>query len=258
MRKIIWVLSLFLPLFLSLSVCAAKDPLSSAQRTWLTERNVIRVGVFNDYPPFGFVDNTGTPKGMSIEFWRLLSSKLGFWVQFYPVSFREQLNGLEAGKYDSLAGIFPLKERRENFDFSRPYTTIRTNIYVKTRSRGVKNLGSLRGSKVAVVEGDSGEAICIRAGIIPFRVTNYLQAIFELANGDADAIVMDELVVGYYAKRHGLEKKIRQVGQPVDIGSMTLPVRKGNKRLLEILNAGIGMISRAEWAKIERKWLANQ
>ena len=255
MRKSILILLVFLFGFLPLEASGARDPLNPELRSWLNERNVIRVGVFNDYPPFGFVDNTGAPKGMSIEFWRLLSSKLGFWVQFYPVSFREQLKGLETGKYDSLAGIFPLKERRGLFDFTRPYTTIRTNIYIKPGSRRVHGLGSLRKAKVAVVEGDSGEAICQRAGIRPFRVTNYLQAIFELANGDADALVMDELVVGYYVKRHGLEKKIMKVGEPVDIGSMTLPVKKGNRILLKILDTGIGLISVSEWEKIERKWL---
>jgi ABC-type amino acid transport substrate-binding protein len=214
------------------------------------------VGVFNDYPPFGFVDRTGAPKGMSIEFWRLLSSKLGFWVQFYPASFNEQLKGLESGKFDSLAGIFPLKERARRFDFTRPYTTIHTNIYVKPRHRRIKSLQGLRGLKVVVVEGDSGEAICLRAGINPVRVTNYLQAVFELANGDGDAMIMDELVVGYYIKRHGLEKKILKTGPPVDIGSMTLPVRKGNRRLLKILDTGVRSVSRVEWDKIERKWLA--
>ena len=256
MRKLIPGFCFFLCCVLGFPVSGTADPLSPELRTWLIERNVIRVGVFNDYPPFGFIDRTGTPKGMSIEFWRLISSKLGFWVQFYPTSFNEQLTGLESGKFDSLAGIFPLKERARRFDFTRPYTTIHTNIYVKPRHRRIKSLQGLRGLKVVVVEGDSGEAICLRAGINPVRVTNYLQAVFELANGDADAMIMDELVVGYYIKRHGLEQKILKTGPPVDLGRMTLPVRKGNLRLLKILDPGVRSVSRVEWNKIERKWLA--
>lgn len=255
MRKFIAGLVLFIFLTLWFSAAGAADPLSPEQREWINRRNVIRVGVFNDYPPFGFVSESGSPKGMSIEFWRLLSSKIGFWVQFFPALFNDQLNGLKAGRYDSLAGIFPLKERQSFFDFTRPYTTIRTHIYVKPRHARITTLRGLRGFKVSAVRGDSGEAICLRAGLRPYPVSNYLEAILDLANGDTDAIVMDELVVGYYVKRHGLEKKVLRAGMPVDVGRMTLPVQKGETLLLEILDKGVTLVSMDEWKKIEKRWL---
>jgi ABC-type amino acid transport substrate-binding protein len=250
MRGLVCLVSLFL-----LSEAGAEDPLSKKQRVWLEERGTLRIGVFNDYPPFGFVDKSGKPQGMSIDYWRLLSSKLGFRVEFHPSLFNNQLEGLKNGQYDSLAGIFPLAERRRFFDFSRPFTTIRTNIYVKARYSHLKDLKDLKGLKVGAVEGDSGQSIAREAGLNPLSFTTYLEAILSLAEGETDAIIMDELVVGYFASKYKLGKNIRKTGGPVDEGKMTLPVQKGNSILLGILNRGVHTVSREEWKKIEKRWL---
>lgn len=238
-----------------MSEVKAEDPLNGKQRAWLKNHGIIRVGAFDYYPPFGFVDKSGEPKGMSIDFWRLISSKLDFWIQLFPTTFNKQLDGLKGGKYDSLAGIFSLKERRKFFDFSKPYTIIRAYIYVKPQNSHLSSLKDLKGLKVSAVEGDSGQVIARKAGLNPFSFPTYREAIFNLANGDTDAIIMDELVVAYYAEQHNLQKKITKIGQPVDEGKMSLPVRKGNTILLDILNKGIDIVSEHEWKQIKKDWL---
>ncbi|MDY6973711.1 MAG: transporter substrate-binding domain-containing protein [Thermodesulfobacteriota bacterium] len=233
----------------------AEDPLSPEQRAWIKGHGTIRIGVASYYPPFAFVDKTGIPKGMSIDFWRLLSSRLEVWIQFYPTSFSQQLKGLKSGRYDSLGGIFPLRERKEFFDFSKPYTLVRTNIYVKPKYFHLKSLDDLKELKVSVVEEDSGQAIARKAGLAFSSYNNYREAVFDLADGGTDAIIMDEQVVVYFASEYDLQDKIGRISQPVDKGEMTLPVLKGNTVLLEILNKGIDMVSKDEWRKIEEEWL---
>lgn len=237
------------------SEAGAQDPLSKKQRAWLEERGTLRIGVFNDYPPFGFVGKSGRPQGMSVDYWQLMSARLDMPVEFHPALFSNQLKGLRNGQYDSLAGIFPLAERREFFDFSRPYTTIRTHIYVKAKYSHLKDLSDLKGLKVGAVEGDSGQVIARKAGLDPLSFTTYLEAILSLADGETDAIIMDELVVGYFSSKYKLGQKISQVGRPVDKGQMTLPVQKGNSILLGILNSGVKAISKEEWKRIKDKWL---
>jgi polar amino acid transport system substrate-binding protein len=250
MNGLICIVSLFL-----FSEAGAGGPLSEKERTWLKERGTLRIGAFNDYPPFGFVDQSGRPQGMSIDYWRLMSSRLDLALEFHPALFSNQLDGLKNGQYDSLAGIFPLSERGRFFDFSRPYTTIRTNIYVKAKYSHLKDLKELKGLKVGAVEGDSGQVIARRAGLEPLSFSTYLEAILSLAEGETDAIIMDELVVQYFVSNYKLGQKIRKVGRPVDEGQMTLPVKKGNSILLGILNKGINTISSEEWKRIEDEWL---
>ena len=238
-----------------ISEVKAEDPVSPEQRVWLNKHVPIRIGVFNYYPPFGFVDESNEPMGMGIDFCRLLSSKLNCWIQFYPVLFEDQLDGLKNGQYDTLSGVFPLKERRKFFDFSKPYSIIKTSIYVKKKYSHLKGVQELKGLKVSAVEGDSGQVVARKAGLNPFPVATYREAIFDLANGDTDVIIMDELVVTYFAKKFNLQDKIIKIGQPVYEGNVTLPVSKGNTVLLDILNKGIDMVSQDEWEKIVNRWL---
>ena len=255
MKKILICVLMFLFCLLLVSESKARDPLNAAQRAWVKKHGTIRVGAFEYYPPFGFMDISGEAQGMSIDFWRLLSSKLDIWVQFCPATFNDQLEGLKSGKYDSLAGIFSLTERRRFFEFSMPYTVIRTSIYVKPKHSHLRGLSELRGLRVGAVEGDSGQVVAQKAGLNPLSFMSYRQAIFNVANGNTDAIIMDEPVVAYFVAQHDLQDLVKKIGQPVDQGKMTLPVRKGNRVLLDILNKGISMVASNEWKRIVDKWM---
>ena len=255
MKRILMSVAICLICLLFVSAGRAEDPLTPEQRAWIKGHGTIRVGVLSYYPPFAFVDETGEPRGMSIDFWRLLSSRLEFWIQFYPTSFNQQLKGLKSGQFDSLGGIFSLTERRKFFDFTKAYTIIRTNIYVKPKHSHLKSLNDLKELKLSVVEGDSGQAIARKAGLDPSSYTNYREAVFDLADGGTDAIIMDEQVVVYFVAEYDLQDKITKTSRPVDEGEVTLPVRKGDFTLLEILNKGIDMVSKDEWKEIEKEWL---
>jgi len=237
------------------SLAAAKDPLTKEERDWSTKHGVVQVGAFTDYPPFGFVDAKGQAQGMSVDFWNLMASKLGFKVKFHPTLFTEQLQGLKSGQFDSLAGIFPLEERKQSFDFTKQYTVIATNIYVRPKYDNLKVLTDLKRLKVGAVEGDSGQLIAEKAGLKPIGFKSYPDAIRALGEDRIDAIIMDELVVKYYAAKYGLKGRIKKIGEPVDQGKMTLPVAKGNSMLLGILNKGVISVSAQEWTKIRQKWM---
>jgi ABC-type amino acid transport substrate-binding protein len=234
------------------SAAAAKNPLTKEERDWSTKHGMVQVGAFTDYPPFGFVDAKGQAQGMSVDFWNLMASKLGFKVKFHPTLFSKQLEGL---KFDSLAGIFPLEERKQPFDFTKQYTVIATNIYVRPKYDNLKGLADLKGLKVGTVEGDSGQLIAEKAGLKPIGFKSYPDAIHALGEDRIDAIIMDELVVKYYAAKYGLKGRIKKIGEPVDQGKMTLPVAKGNSVLLRILNKGVISVSAQEWTKIRHKWM---
>ncbi len=259
MRKnFFWVLSL-LSLFclVGLTACSqeAKDPLTPAERARVEQKGVLKIGAFPDYPPFGFLDEAKQPVGMSIDYWNLLAQKLNLKVKFCPTSFDKQLKGLESGDFDSLAGIFPLMERQKSFDFTKSFYTLNTNLFVAPGLNNISSLQSLPSVPVGVVEGDSSQEVAKQAKREMKVFPGYLETVMALANGQVKAIILDDPVVAYYIKVKGLAGKIRKVPDPVAQGWMTLPVKKGNLQLLEILNKGISQVSPQEWQKIERKWV---
>ena len=239
------------------STASAAGTLTAAEQAYLTKKGTLQVGAFNDYPPFGFVGPYGKAAGISVDYWDLVAQRLGITVSFTPVRFADQLDGLRRGKFDSLEGIFPLPERAQWFAFSRPYFTIATRIYTVAGATDLASLSALKGAKglkVAVVDGDSGQAIADKAGLKTLVVAGYPQAVKAVGSGRAQATILDEMVADYYIRQFKLGAKVKSAGAPVATGSMTMPVRKDETVLLGILDKGAALVSAAEFNSIEEKW----
>ena len=247
------VLTVWLGLAFSLPSCTA-DPLTPAQRSWLAQKGTIQVGVFQNYPKFGFLNESGQPVGLSIDLWNLLAAKLHIKVQFHPAPIDKQLKGLESGRFDSLAGIFFLPDRRAQLDFSEPFYTITTCIFVAPDRTGVKTLADLKKLKVGVVEGDSSQDLAKEAHLDPTLFITYGETVMALAKGKVQAIILDSPVVDYFIRKDSLQNKIRRIEPPVARSQMTLPVKHGNAMLLDILNRGLSLITPEERHQIEKEW----
>ena len=233
----------------------APGALTAAEQEWLAQKGTLQIGGFSDYPPFGFADKSGQAVGIAVDYWKLVAERLGVKVAFTPVLFADQLDGLKQGRFDSLEGIFPLPERKQWFAFTRAYYMIDTRIYVDAAHTGSTTLKSLKGLKVAVVDGDSGQQLAVAAGLPTVVVKGYPQAIKAVAAGVAQATILDELVGDYYIQQFKLANKVKAVGEPVASGDMTMPVRKDDTMLLGILNKGIEMVGDSEFKGIYEKWM---
>lgn len=229
--------------------------LTAEEQAYLKEHSPLQVGAFNDYPPFGFLDDAGKAAGIGVDYWNMVGEQLGVAVEFSPVSFTEQIAGLKTGDYDSLHGIFPRPEREEWFAFSDPYLVIYTHIYADATQVDATTLEELKAQDlvVAVVKDDTSELIANEAGLKTLAVAGYEEAVDALASGDAQALILDELVAEYFLAAKDLGAKFGAVGEPVDEGTMTMPVQKENTILLGILNkaaaalAGQGDALKAKW-----------
>lgn len=237
--------------------CPSTTPagLTSAEYTWLENHGPIKVGAFNDYPPFGFVDGDGAAIGISADVWHVISCRLDWPVEFYPASFAQQLSGLQDGTYDSLEGIFPLASREEWADFSTVYWEIATRIYVRTEYADRMTLASLQGLNVGVVEGDSGQALAQNAGLQTVAYASYKDVVQAAGQGAVDAMILDELVAHYYINELGYQDTLQASGEPVELGEMTMPVKQGNTVLLSIINKVLADVQPWEWELIHDKWL---
>jgi ABC-type amino acid transport substrate-binding protein len=235
--------------------CGSSSSLTTAEKDWLAQKGTLQVGAFTDYPPYGFVDGSGQAVGISADYWNLVAERLGVKVTFTPVAFADQIEGLKQGRFDSLQGIFPVPEREQWFAFSDSFYVIDTHMYVDAAHADVKTLDNLKGLKVAVVDGDSGQLLANDAGLTTVVVEGYQQAVEAVASGAAQAMILDELVADYYINSLKVSDKVKIAGEPVASGKMTLAVGKDNTVLLGILNKGIAMVSAAEVKAISDKWL---
>jgi polar amino acid transport system substrate-binding protein len=230
--------------------------LTSEELAWLANKGTLKVGAFDDYPPFGFVDKSGAAVGIAVDYWKLVAERLGVQVAFSPVKFADQLQGLKDGTYDSLQGIFPLDSRKQWFAFTSSFLDIPTRIYADGAT-GATSLDALKGVNVAVVDGDSGQEIADKAGLKTLVVASYPEAIEAVAKGKAAAAIMDQLVGDYYVQKFGYSGRIQARGAAVADGKMTLPVRKDDTMLLGILEKGRSMVTSEELNDIVSKWMGS-
>jgi ABC-type amino acid transport substrate-binding protein len=224
------------------SPAPSSGSLTAAEQEWLAQKGTLRIGAFNDYPPFGFVDKSGKAVGIAVDYWTLVAESLGVKVAFTPELFADQLEGLKKGRFDSLQGIFALPEREQWFAFSKSFFAIDTSIYVDATHLDRTTLESLKGLAVAVVDGDSGQQLADDAGLTTLVVKSYPEAVKAVAAGAAQATILDQLVADYYIKKLKFAKKLKAVGEPVASSGMSMPVRKDDTVLLGILNKGIDMV----------------
>ena len=235
------------------SASAGAVTLTAEEQAWLSDKGTLRVGAFNDYPPFGFVDGNGEAVGIAADYWRLLGERLGVGVEFEPTLFDTQLQNLKDGTVDSLEGIFPLESRKEWFAFTSPFFDIPTRVFTDGAT-GITSLDDLKGVKVAVVKGDSGQQIADDAGLDTLVVPGYEEAVQAVGDGKAGAAILDQLVGEYFAAQLGFTG-MQAVGEAVAEGQMTLPVQKDNAVLLGILEKGQQMISDVELQEIVDAWM---
>ena len=120
----------------------------------------IRIGVFSDKNPFGYVDENGKVQGYDIYFAkRIAKDLLGSEdaVEFVYVEAASRVEYLQSGKVDiTLANFTVTEERSEKVDFALPYMKVALGV-VSPDSELIKSVDDLDGKNLIVVKGTTAE-----------------------------------------------------------------------------------------------------
>ena len=221
----------------SSSSAADKEKSKSADVVYRTLDEIkssgkIKIGVFSDKNPFGYVDENGEYQGYDVYFANRLVKDLG--VEASRVEF------LETGKVDVVLANFTVTdERAEKVDFALPYMNVALGV-VSPDSRVIKSLDELKADdEVIVITGTTAETYLTEKypNIKLQKYDTYANAKTALENGQAAAWANDNTEVIAYA----LQNKGYTVGIP-ELGSkdtIAPAVSKGNKTLLDWINSEI-------------------
>lgn len=155
-----------IPLFLIGFVCClfAKQPIAQTevpdnlstnnQVQTIIDRGVLRVGVKQDVPNFGYKNpDTGKFEGMEIDIAQKIADKLGVGIEFTPVTAQTRGPLLDNGQVDIVIATFTITEERKLlYNFTSPYYTDAVGFLVNKDS-GIKNFGDLDGKTIGVAQG---------------------------------------------------------------------------------------------------------
>lgn len=241
MKKLLFsFLAIFAAVFLmdQANVCAAEtDALAKIKK-----RGYVRVGVFSDKPPFGYVDKEGKNQGYDIYFAKRIAKDLlgdESKVKFELVEAASRVEVLVSDKVDiTLANFTKTPERARVVDFALPYMKVSLGV-VSPDSAVIKSVDELKGKKLIVNKGTTADAYFTKnhPDIELVKYDQNTETFAALVDKRGAALAHDNALLFAWAKENpGFTVGIEALGE-IDV--IAPAVKKRNKALLEWLNKEI-------------------
>lgn len=205
----------------------------------IKESGVIRIGVFSDKNPFGYVDENGEIQGYDVYFAkRIAKDLLGSEdkAEFSYVEAASRVEYLKSGKVDIILANFTVTpDRSRQVDFALPYMKVALGI-VSPEESLVTCTDDLDGKNLIVVKGTTAETYFTEnhKNINLIKFDEYQEAYDALADGRGDAFSTDNTEVLAWAMRNkGFVVGVESLGETDAIAPA---VKKGSTELLDWLN----------------------
>lgn len=205
----------------------------------IKERGSIRIGVFSDKNPFGYLDENGVSQGFDVYVARRFAKDLlgdESKVEFVLVDAASRVAFLESNKVDIIMANFTVtEERKEKVDFANPYMKVSLGA-VSPESDPINFIEDLEGKKVIVAKGTTAETYLTKnhPELELLKFEQYTEIFEALKDGRGAAIVNDNTEVIAWANQNpGFVVGIPSLGSQDTIAPA---VKKGDKELLDWIN----------------------
>ena len=202
----------------------------------IKDSGVIRIGVFTDKAPFGYIDENGKNQGYDVYFTDRLAKDLGVKVEYISLDPASRVEYAETGKVDIVAANFTVTpERAEKVDFSLPYMKVSLGV-VSPDGAVIKSVEELKDKTLIVSKGTTAEYYFSKnhPEVKLQKYDSYADAYNALLDGRGDAFSTDNTEVLAWAKSNpGFTVGIDSLG---DVDTIAVAVQKGNTDLLNWIN----------------------
>lgn len=205
----------------------------------IKKSGVIRIAVFSDKKPFGYVDEYGKYQGYDVYFAERLAKDLGVKVKYVPVEAAARVEVLETGKVDIVLANFTVTPARaEKVDFALPYMKCALGV-VSNEKDLITSPEQLEGKTLIVSKGTTAETFFTenypKVNLLKFD--QYSEAYNALLDGRGAGLSTDNTeVLAWAIENPGFAVGIESLGS---LDTIEPAVTKGNKTLLDFINSEI-------------------
>ncbi|MGB2553192.1 cysteine ABC transporter substrate-binding protein [Campylobacter sp. MOP51] len=248
MRKLLFS---FLALIATVFLTGCGNDNSSANAIdKIKERGYVRIGVFSDKPPFGFIDKDGKNQGYDIYFAKRIAKDLlgdESKVKFELVEAASRVEFLTSDKVDIiLANFTKTEERAKVVDFALPYMKVSLGI-VSPDGEIIKDISELKGKKLIVNKGTTADAYFTKnyPEIELLKFDQNTETFGALLDKRGAALSHDNTLLFAWVKENpGFTVGIQSIG---NIDSIAPAVKKGNEVLLKWINNEIMSLEKEQF-----------
>ncbi|XCP88656.1 cysteine ABC transporter substrate-binding protein [Alloscardovia omnicolens] len=209
----------------------------------IKKSGVLKVAVFTDKAPFGYVDKDGKNQGYDVYFAERLAKDLGVKIEYTSVDPAARVDVLASNKVDiTLANFTVTDERAQKVDFAKPYMKVALGV-VSPDGAEITDVDQLKGKTLIVAKGTTAETYFEEKHpeVKLQKYDQYADAYNALLDGRGDAFSTDNTEVLAWAKANkGFTVGVTSLG---DISTIAPAVKKGNKTLLDWINKEIDSLA---------------
>nr|WP_233704408.1 cysteine ABC transporter substrate-binding protein [Helicobacter cynogastricus] len=236
---------------LGLAGCGDHKDRAKGGLAMVKERGILKVGVFSDKPPFGFVDSKGQYQGFDVYIAKRMAKDLlgdEKKIQFVPVEAAARVEFLKSNKVDVIMANFTkTKEREAVVDFAHPYMKVALGVVSKDGE--IKSIEDLKDKPLIVNKGTTADIYFSKhyPQISLLKYDQNTETFLALKNNRAPALAHDNTLLFAWVKNNPEFK----VGIPSlgDQDVIAPAVKKGNKALLDWLNNEIDNLTKSGFIK---------
>ena len=206
--------------------------------TAIKKRGVLRVAVFGDLPPYGWVDDHGNRLGYDVRLARQMAKDLGVKVKFIQVNANNRVDTLNSNKADIvLANFTETPERKQVVDFAKPYMKVSVGV-ISPKNAPITSASQLKGKNLIVNKGTTAENYFTKKGGVDLlKFDSKTQQFNAFKNKRAAALADDNSYLYAWVKKNpSYTVGIKNIGPNQFISPA---VKKGNKSLLNWTNKEI-------------------
>ncbi len=205
----------------------------------IKEKGKIRIGVFSDKAPFGYLDSNGKNQGFDIVIAKRLTKELlgdENKVDFVLLEPANRVEYLETNKVDIVLANFTVTpERKQKVDFANPYMKVAIGV-VSPEKSPIKSVAELKDKKLIVTKGTTAEVYFTKKHpeINLLSFDHISESFAALKDGRGVAFSQDNTLLFAWAKQNpGFVVAIDSLGSQDTIAPA---VKKGNTVLLNWIN----------------------
>lgn len=202
----------------------------------IKKSGTIKIAVFSDKKPFGYVDEYGQYQGYDVYFGNRIAKDLGVKVKYVPVEAAARVEVLETGKVDLVLANFTVTPARaEKVDFALPYMKCALGVVSNDKDLITKP-EDLNGKTLIVSKGTTAETYFIenypKVNLLKFD--QYSEAYNALLDGRGVGLSTDNTeVLAWAIENPGFSVGIESLGS---LDTIAPAVTKGNTSLLNWIN----------------------
>ena len=188
------------------------------------------------FPPYEMVEGSEIV-GIDAEIAKLIADDLGKELVIEDMAFDSIIAAVQTGKADiAMAGLTITEDRKQNINFSDPYTEAAQVIVVKNEST-VASPDDLTGKTIGVQIGTTGDIYAedIEGATIE-RYSKYFEAINALLQDKIDAVIVDREPGKVFVND---SDELKMIDEEFTLEEYAIGVAKENTELLDQINASL-------------------